>query len=128
MQLILFGGFDTIRAMKTISDNQVWVYGVFPNAFFSSIHDVFSFSKVLAIPSQVTTIVATCAVVFLVMTKRRDRVYLVSILAIYFGGLISWVSNIGYVGQHQSAIFMRLLLIVMVVFILERCSQERSQS
>lgn len=128
MQLILFGGFDTIRAMKTISDNQVWVYGVFPNAFFSSIHDVFSFSKVLAIPSQVTTIVATCAVVFLVMTKRRDRVYLVSILAIYFGGLISWVSNIGYVGQHQSAIFMRLLLIVTVVFILERCSKERSQS
>ena len=127
LQLVLFGGFDSIRAMKIISDNQVWVYGVFPNVFFANIYEVFSFSKVLAIPSQITTLLASIVVFILAVEKKRNPIYLISIFAMYFGGMISWISNIGYVGQHQSAIFMKLLIIVALVFIFDKCKQENEQ-
>lgn len=116
-QLAAFGNLETIRAMKIIADNQVWVYGVYPNTFFAHFSDVFSFAKTVAIPSQLTTLATTAVMGYLTFLWLKARTVspplFASLLAMYIGGLCSWASNIGYVGHHQSAIFMKLLLIVL---------------
>ncbi|MBC7489319.1 MAG: hypothetical protein H7240_04345 [Glaciimonas sp.] len=124
IQIIFFGNLNTLKAMKIISDNQIWVYGVYPNTFFASISEVFSFSKILAFPSQLTTIVATLSIFWLLLWRTKDDALKISVLAMYFGGLLSWVSNVGYVGQHQSAIFMKLILIIGVAYFMQK-SQKR---
>lgn len=126
VQLIFFGNADTLIAMKIISDNQVWIYGVYPNAFFGDLNEVFSFSKILAIPSQLTTILATLFVLWLLSWRTRDMALIISMLAMYFGGVLSWVSNAGYVGQHQSAIFMKLILIIAVSYLMFKCQKKES--
>lgn len=124
-QMIFFGNLDTLKAMKIISDNQVWVYGVYPNAFFENISEIFSFSKILALPSQLTTIVATLFVCWLFVWETKEDIFKISALAMYFGGILSWVSNIGYVGQHQSAIFMKLILIIGLTYLMQKSNENK---
>lgn len=127
VQLVAFGNLETIGAMRVIANNQVWVYGVFPNTFFSSFSDIFSVVKTIAIPSQVMTFFATLVIASLIYTKikfgLRSESQFISLLAMYFGGLISWSSNIGYVGQHQSAILLKLVLIAICSVLVAKVSK-----
>lgn len=127
IQIVAFGNLGTIDAMRIIANNQVWVYGVFPNTFYSSYADIFAVVKTIAIPSQIMTFSATLAIVFLIYTKIKFRLWsgpqFISFFAMYFGGLISWGSNVGYVGQHQSAILLKLLLIVIFSVFITKASK-----
>jgi len=126
-QLLLFGSLDTLRAIKVISDNQVWVYGVPPNTYIERFSDFFHPSKLVGVPSQITTISATAAVALLILARTENRNMVTGVIAIYFGGLLSWASNLGYVGQHQSAIFMKLILIVAAFFLFSNLRQDKEK-
>ena len=126
IQMLVFGGIETITAMKLISENQVWVFGVFPNTFYTSFTDIFSFVKTTAMPSQIMTLSATLIMgVFFVLRFKRiiSDALLASLFAMYVGGLASWLSNVGYVGHHQSAILFKLILIAFILYLVHGANQ-----
>ena len=129
-QAIIFGGLETISAMKIISENQVWVFGVFPNTFYTDLLDIFSFAKTTAVPSQIMTLLATLFIgIFFSLWLKRiiSEALFTSLIAMYAGGLVSWLSNIGYVGHHQSAILFKLVLIAIMLYLVHGASQLTSK-
>ncbi|MGN6450607.1 MAG: hypothetical protein ACTHLK_18835 [Brucella intermedia] len=108
--LILFGSLETITALRDISDNQVWIYGVFPNSFFASWTEFFTLQLSGAVPSQLTTIVGTVTLMICFGLLIKEVLALpafLTVLVLFAGGLLSWVANFGYVGQHQAPLFLR---------------------
>ncbi|MFM5433603.1 hypothetical protein ACET9I_21815 [Aeromonas veronii] len=115
---IAFGGLATFSAIKSISNDQSWVFGVFPNKFYDSLYEVFSFKIIDGIPSQITTMfsfVLSIFVFLLLFLKKIDAKYhlfLASVSVLFFGSLLSWASNIGYIGAHQAALNIRYIYII----------------
>ncbi len=116
--LILFGSLETIAALKDISDNQVWVYGVFPNSFFASWTEFFTLRVTAAVPSQAGTIAGIVALLLcfgLLLRKVLTLPAFLVVLVLFAGGLLSWVANFGYIGQHQAPLFLRTCIMALVL-------------
>ncbi len=116
--LTLFGSLETITALRDISDNQVWVYGVFPNSFFASWTEFFTLKLSGAVPSQLATIAGALALFFccgLFLKKVLPLPALLVVLVLFAGGLLSWVANFGYVGQHQAPLFLRECILALTL-------------
>lgn len=115
---IAFGSLATFGAIQSISNDQSWVFGVFPNKFYDSLYEVFSFKIIDGIPSQVTTIFSFVLSIFvfaLFFLKKIDVKYglfLASVSVLFFSSLLSWASNIGYIGAHQAALNIRYIYII----------------
>ena len=125
--LLFFQSLESLRAISVISNDQVWVFGVFPNSFFVSFSELFSLDNMSAIPSQIVTVLATLYLIAVFLMYRRkviNAAMLASLSVLFFGGLLSWVSNVGYIGAHQTALLMRFVLIGLVplgVLFLVKC-------
>lgn len=116
--LILFGSLETLTAIKDISDNQVWIYGVFPNSFFADWNEFFTLKLSGAVPSQLTTIVGAVALMIcfgLFLRKVLPLPALLVVLVLFASGLLSWVANFGYVGQHQAPLFLRECILALAL-------------
>ncbi|HIF9343111.1 TPA: hypothetical protein ACX6RU_003229 [Photobacterium damselae] len=118
LNFILFGNLATLKAIQIISNDQAWVFGVFPNKFYDSLSEVFSFKIIDGIPSQVTTIVSIfLSLLFPILIKfkcidGKQKIFFYSILVLFFGSLLSWASNVGYIGAHQAALNVRYIYII----------------
>ncbi|MGF1726770.1 hypothetical protein [Photobacterium nomapromontoriensis] len=118
LNYLLFGNIETIKSIQVISNDQAWVFGVFPNRFYDNFSEVFSFDIIDGVPSQVTTIVsvlATLFVIVLMLTKTlqgKSKIFAFSLFTLFFGSLLSWASNIGYIGAHQAALNVRYLYLI----------------
>lgn len=115
---IVFGSLATISAIQSISNDQSWVFGVFPNKFYNNLSEVFSFDIIDGIPSQVTAMVSIIFTVviflltFLNFIDKKYQIFLTSLSVLFFGSLLSWASNIGYIGAHQAALNVRYIYIL----------------
>jgi hypothetical protein len=117
--LVFFQSLDNLKAISVISNDQVWVFGVYPNSFFMSFKEIFSLNNMSALPSQVATLLSFFVVVVLYLCFRKaiiTKIFFITILVLFFSGLLSWVSNVGYIGAHQTALLIRFLLISLVAF------------
>ncbi|MFK0685825.1 hypothetical protein SD208_16060 [Ochrobactrum sp. BD67] len=115
---VLFGSLETLTAIKDISDNQVWVYGVFPNSFFANWTEFFTLKMAAAVPSQVATITSAVALIFcfgLFLRRILTLPGLLAVLVLFASGLLSWTANFGYIGQHQAPLFLRMCIIALVL-------------
>ncbi|MCR9421160.1 MULTISPECIES: hypothetical protein [Vibrio] len=127
-----FGSLATISAIQSISNDQSWVFGVYPNRFYDTLSEVFSFNIIDGVPSQVTAIVSlgvTFVTFLLVITKKIDNshvVFLTSLLVLFFGSLLSWASNVGYIGAHQAALNVRYIYILIGFFAVLICTDWKS--
>ncbi|MBO9493567.1 hypothetical protein J7438_05635 [Thalassotalea sp. G20_0] len=118
---LFFGNLETIKVIKTISDDQAWVFGVFPNGFYDDVSEIFSFSIISALPSQIITIFSSALflvqVAFLILKMMRVEIFVV-FSSLFFSALLSWASNIGYIGGHQTALFSRYALLSLLFFLI----------
>lgn len=119
-QYILFGGLNILEDLQIISENQVWVFGVYPNSYYNSFESFFSLMFTGGIPSLIMSFVgliffAWCSIKF---SSSKDEYY-VYIGSLYVGGVLSWFSAFGYIGQHQSSLIFRFVLIF-TIYILVR--------
>lgn len=115
--LLFFQSLDSIKAVKIIAEDQVWVFGVYPNSFFTSLDELFKFTNMSAVPSQIATILSTCyllVLIYLLRIKVINTAVFCSFFILYFGGLLSWVSNVGYIGAHQTALMIRFLMLGLI--------------
>lgn len=116
---LFFGSFETISAMKVISDNQMWIYGVYPNTFFFNITDAFKIIKSNTIPSQLTCLISIIlSIIF--YCKVKNPMLRVGSFSFLFGALFSWASNVGYVGQHQSGILFKYIFIISTILMVNK--------
>lgn len=124
IQLFCFGNFATLQAIKTIAEEQVWVFGVAPNAYFSNWRGLFEFRIATAIPSQLATIIAAIVLAGFLTANRFLKISVsaqccAALLTLFFGALFSWASNIGYTGQHQGSLFFRFVFFAVLVVVIE---------
>jgi hypothetical protein len=114
-QYVFFGRLQLAEQLSVISSNQVWVYGVFPNSYYTSFSDVFSWSYTGELPSLIMTYLGTLVFItslwFGISKNDNCLKYLGSL---YVGGLLSWVSSIGYIGQHQSSLMSKYVLLTLI--------------
>ncbi|MGM3182318.1 MULTISPECIES: hypothetical protein [Dickeya] len=110
--LVLFQSLESIRAIITISNDQTWVFGVFPNSFFSSFNELFHLDNISAVVSQLVTLAAivyTIVIFFIYRKYNLNSKYLYACLVMFFGGIVSWASNLGYIGAHQAPLEIRYM-------------------
>ncbi|MDB6374975.1 hypothetical protein [Photorhabdus bodei] len=110
--LVFFQSLESIRAITTISNDQIWVFGVFPNSFFSSFSEVFSLDNINAVVSQLITLTAIIYTIFITFIYRRYNLnskYFYACLVMFWGGVLSWASNLGYIGAHQAPLEIRYI-------------------
>lgn len=125
---IAFGSLATISAIQSISNDQSWVFGVYPNRFYDSLSEVFSFDIIDGVPSQVTALVSIVmtfivfALLFIKKLRTKYLIFITSLLVLFFGSLLSWASNVGYIGAHQAALNARYIYILIGFFVVVICT------
>lgn len=124
--LVFFQSLEHLAAISKISNDQVWVFGVYPNSFFSSFSELFSLDNMSAIPSQLMSLISIIFMFVLIALyrfKKMNESLFFALTVLFLGAVLSWVSNVGYIGAHQTALFMRFILIgcvpVGIIFLLK---------
>lgn len=110
--LILFQSLESIRAIITISNDQTWVFGVFPNSFFDSFTELFRLDNISAVVTQIVTLIAiiyTLIITFVYRKYNLNSKFYYACLVMFWGGILSWASNLGYIGAHQAPLEIRYM-------------------